>query len=247
MAYQNVRVIVVEDQPAPAARLKNLLERQEGFSYIGTASSVREAVLLIAASDPQLVILDIELGDGTAFDILKQLHPFPFQVIFATGFQEYAIKAIKFGAMDYLLKPIDELEFAAALCKVQTPGPGTAQLELMHQHYLQPERTRRMALRSGAILKIVDIDQIMYLESGTDTTFHLHGAGAVPTHKTIKDFEDLLDGTQFVRIHASYLVNIRFVDHYRPPGSIVLQNGIQLPVAARRKDSLVAYLTGKYK
>jgi two-component system, LytTR family, response regulator len=243
MTTPPVRVVLVEDQAKLAAHLRQLLECQPGFNYLGTAASVREALLLIPATEPQLLIADIELGDGTAFDILKTLHPLRFQVIFATGFEEYAIKAIKAGAMDYLLKPIDPLEFSQALQKAYQAIPNAEQVAVMHEHYLRPELTGRLALRSGGLIKIINIDDILYLESGDGVTFHMTDDQHISTKKTIKDFEGLLPAAAFVRCHASFLVNIRYVDAYQPGGDIRLKNGRAIPVAERRKDGLVAYLT----
>lgn len=243
MSADNLRVVIVEDQPALATEIKSLLERHPGFTYLATASSVVESLIVIPACSPDLVILDVELGDGTAFDILRSLAPTCFKVIFVTAFQDYAIKAIKVGALDYLVKPIDPLEFQSALLKIRSTAPPREQVDLALQQLTTPSSMQRIALRSGGIVKIVPVDQIMFLESGNGTIFHLADKQRINTNKTIKDFEDILPVRDFVRIHASTLVNVAFIDQYRPTGSVVLKDGTTLEVAARRRDGLVAYLT----
>ncbi|MCK7559386.1 response regulator [Chitinophaga sedimenti] len=112
------RVVLVEDQPKDAQLLKTYLEQQSGFIYIATATGVDDAIDLIPRCLPDLVLMDIEYGNGNAFDILNALTPLSFKVIFVSNFPEYALTAIKFGALDYLLKPLDPLELRTALAKV---------------------------------------------------------------------------------------------------------------------------------
>lgn len=242
-----VRVVLVEDQPKLAINLRQQVESIPGFVCCAIAGSVKEGLAIIPACAPDLVILDIELGDGNAFDILNELIPLSFQVIFATAFEQYAIKAIKFGAMDYLLKPIDQLELSDALGRIQNPFPSDAQLELARHCFLHPNQTGRLALRNEGIIKVINITEVMYLNSSDGTRFYLDDGQQILSKKTIKDFEDLLPAHMFCRIHASYLVNIRYIDSFQPPDIISLRNGTQLPVAARRKDGLVTYLVGKHK
>lgn len=243
-----VRVVLVEDHPGLARDLRMIMARQPGFIVVATGASVKEALLLIPATEPDLLILDVELGDGLGFDILSALWPLSFKVIFATAYQGYAIKAIKYGALDYLLKPIDEVELRAALDKFKDAEPvDPKQVALAQQQYLSPGVSGLIALRSQPHLKIVALSEIIYLQSDEQTIFHLTGNRTVAVAKPLKEYEDLLPIQQFLRPHHGYMVNLIFVEHYHHDGYLVLRNGLTIPVSTRRRMAIVNFLTGLHK
>ena len=243
-----IRVVVIDDQPVIRSDIKSFVESRPGFVVVGDCGSVQEGQILLAGTSPDLVLLDISLGDGTGFDILSQFSFLPFKVIFLTAFSEFAIKAIKIGALDYLLKPIDEVELANALKKVEdTKLTEAVQITVADQQYRQ--QNSRLVLRTQTYIQVVEYEDIMYCKSDAGyTTFYLADGRKVVTSKTIKEYQDLLPAAQFLRPHQSVVVNFRFIDRYRrglDGGVLILKNAAEIPVAARRKDDVIEAITGR--
>jgi len=117
-----IRTLIIEDEPAVRKEIQWLLKQDLRFNFIGSAANVADGLVLIKTTNPELILLDIQLTDGNAFDLLNQLNDIPFKIIFITAYNHFAVKAIKYGALDYLLKPLDEIEFKFALNKVALDG-----------------------------------------------------------------------------------------------------------------------------
>lgn len=240
MTLSPVRVVIVEDQPNIRADIQYLVERQNGFTISGACGTVREARKLIHSSKADLLLLDINLPDGSGFDILKDV-PGEFKVIFLTAFEEHAIKAIKFGALDYLLKPINEKEFSEALSKASHfLSTKKEQLHIASGYHYEGVRNR-LVLRSQDYLQIIEISQIVYCNSNAGyTTFHLNDGRKLTVSKILKDYEDILTEPAFLRPHQSYLINSNYIDGYSKEG-IHLKGGEQIPVSNRRKDVIMEF------
>ncbi|WP_119079845.1 LytR/AlgR family response regulator transcription factor [Chitinophaga alhagiae] len=240
-----IRVVIIDDEPAIRKDLQTLMQQQTGFVVAGACGSIQEARVLIPATQPDLLLLDISLGDGTGFDLLQELAP-ACKVIFITAHQHFAIKAIKYGALDYLLKPVDEEELRQALARasrMQAAEP--AQLAVAREQLKQGGLPHRIVLRSQQYLQIVAFEEIIYCQSDAGyTTFFLADGRKIVVSKSIKEYEELLPDTWFLRPHQSYLVNHRFIDRYHKDGYLVLRNNIEIPVSTRRKDFVMEYLTG---
>lgn len=244
------RTLIIEDEPYAQKELQLLLSRQDGFIWVGSCGNIGDARLLLQSTQPDLVLMDIELEDGTAFDLLQSLETIPFKIIFVTGFNDQAIRAIKFGALDYIVKPVNDGEFAEALDRVRqaaTPQETVQQLDLARA-YLQPEQAglrNRIALRDQYHLRIVTFSDILYCQSNSGyTTFFLTGGKQVVVSRSIKDHERLLPAAQFLRIHQSYIVNAEHIELYHKDGYVRLKDGTQLPVAARKRDEVMKQLSG---
>lgn len=242
-----IRVVIIDDEPAIRKDTQALLQQQPGFIVAATCGSVQEAKILIPATQPDLLLLDIELQDGTGFDILQQVD-INCRVIFITAYHDYAIRAIKYGALDYLLKPLDEEELKAALDKVRRSSfeqPQQEQLALAKQSFQQQGMQNRIVLRSQQYLQIVPFEEILYCQSDAGyTTFFLTDQRKIVVSKSIKEYEELLPNW-FIRPHQSYLVNHNYIDRYHKDGFLVLRNGVEIPVATRRKEIIIEYLTGE--
>lgn len=249
MVNSPMRVVLVEDQTPFAEELRVLIDRQPGFTYIATAASVKEALILLPLVSPDLVLMDVELRDGNAFDIIQALDPIPFKLVFVTAFKQYALKAIQAEALDYLIKPVVEAELIRALERVRKQRPiRDGDIQLAKEVFLDPLTSRRIALKSSPVVKLVDLEEIIFLESNDGgTTFSLTSSRTVRVQKAIKDYEDLLPKEMFFRIHHAFLVNTRHVDAVYPDNYLVLKNGTQLPIAVRRKEALLKFLTGTHK
>jgi two-component system LytT family response regulator len=231
-----LRVIIVEDQIGVQQDLDNFLQQQPGFIVIGSCGTVYEAMVLINNSKPDLLLLDIELPDGTGFDILEQL-PAQMKVIFLTAHEEYAIRAIRYGAIDYLLKPFNEQELQEALQKVISAQPLLQKQIDITMNSFKNKRQDQIVLWSRKLAEIVGLKEIRYLQGDNGyTTVFLGGGKKVLTTRNLAYYEELLSGTNFMRTHQSYLVNERYISRYRPKeGILYLKDGTEIPVAYRKK------------
>lgn len=240
MALSLVRVVIVEDQPTIRKDVTDLLEKMDGFVVVGACGSVKEARTIIPATRPDVLLLDVTLEDGIAFDILQDYTLLPFKVIFLTAFPDHAIQAIKVGAVDYLLKPVDKTELRNALVKVQHTLPAkAAHAGAGHLPFKDQSKFRHIVLRSADYSQIVDLDTIVYCTSDSGyTTFFLTDGKKVITSRYIKEYEELLTASLFIRPHQSYMVNFRFIDRYHNEGHLVLKDGTIIPVATRRREEV---------
>lgn len=238
-----LRVIIVEDQIAIRHDIEDFLRKQPAFIVIGACGTVHDAIVLIHTTKPDLLLLDIGLPDGTGFDILEQL-PAQTKVIFMTAHQEYAIRAIRYGAIDYLLKPLDEKELTEALQRVISAQPLLQeQIAITLHSYRKNKLQDYIALRSRQFVQIVELKEIIYLQGDNGcTTVFLNGGKNVVTTKTLKDYEELLSSTSFLRTHQSYLINELFIERYHPKeGVLCLKDGTKIPVSFRKKEMLDSY------
>jgi two-component system, LytTR family, response regulator len=238
-----LRVIIVEDMVAIRQDIEDFFRQQTDFIVIGVCSTVHDAIVLIHTTKPDLLLLDIGLPDGTGFDILEQV-PAQTKVIFLTAHQEYAIRAIRYGAMDYLLKPLDETELQEALQRVISAQPLLQeQIDITLHSYRKNKVQDLIALRSQPYVEIVKLKDICYIEVDNGcTTVFLTGAKKVVTTKTLKEYEELLSGTSFLRTHQSYLVNGFYIHRYhQKEGILYLKDGTQIPVSFRKKEMVDKY------
>ncbi|WP_118974630.1 LytR/AlgR family response regulator transcription factor [Taibaiella koreensis] len=247
-----LRVLIVDDEPIIRKDLESLLKPYTDFIVVGTCGSVVEAKILINATQPDLLLLDIQLSDGTGFDLLQSLEKISFHTVFITAFNEYAIKAIKYGALDYLLKPIDEPELKEALEKVkasrQEARDVKESLEVARAHLGNSENMAnrsRIVLRSQYFLQVVAFDEIVYCQNdGGYTHFHLIDKRKIVVSKSIKEYDELLPRQLFLRPHQSYLVNVSFIDRFHKEGYLILKGGQEIPVSTRKKEHVISFLTG---
>lgn len=237
------RVVIVEDQPPIRRDVELLVRQQPGFTVIGTCGSVQEAIVLIQSQKPDIVLLDVNLGDGTGFDILESLYDLSFQVIFLTAHTEHAIKAIKADATDYLLKPVDPEELKAALAKALRTAPLSMEdIKSAFEALKKTEDQEKIVLRLIDSIQIVQLTEVMYCDGiGGYTTFVLTGGKKIVTSKHLKEFEDKFPIKQFLRPHQSYIVNVHYIDAYLRDGNLLLKDGTQIPVSFRRKDIINDY------
>lgn len=246
-----LRVLIVDDEPIIRKDLESLLQAHKDFIVVGTCGSVAEARVLIPATNPDLLLLDIQLNDGTGFDLLQSLEKITFMTIFITAFNQFAIKAIKYGALDYLLKPIDEEELKVALDKVrnnrQQDQDVKESLEVTRSHMNQADDSTRsrIVLRSQYFLQVVAFDEIIYCQNdGGYTHFHLVDKRKIVVSKSIKEYDELLPHRTFLRPHQSYLVNVNFIDRFHKEGYLILKGGEEIPVSTRKKEHVITFLTG---
>ncbi|GAA0565370.1 LytR/AlgR family response regulator transcription factor [Chitinophaga japonensis] len=245
-----IKTIVIEDEPAVRKEIEWLVNREKDLDLLGSAAGVHSALGLIGETAPQLALMDVQLADGTAFDILAKLKEIPFRIIFITAYNHFAVKAIKYGALDYLLKPLDEEELRAALEKVRAEGVGNLeaqqqQLDIVRAYTGQKEESLedQLVLHTMEYIQLLQLKDIMYCRSeGSYTNFFLHDGRKVMVSRPLKYYDDLLPEKWFLRPHQSYLVNRLCIDRFMKSGAIVLKNKTEIPVSVRRRDYVLQQL-----
>ena len=239
--------VIVDDEKHCQDALSGILKRQHPeIELLGIAGSVEEGLELLARTKPDILFLDIEIGDRTGFDLLQSLGPTRPHVIFQTAHEGYAVKAIRFSALDYLLKPVDPDELTAALGKVTQAArlPQSPDLfkALLHNLSGASGGPTKIALPVADGLEMVDPMNILYCESDSNyTVVHQQGEKRLVISRTLKEFEDMLSEQGFVRVHHSYLINTRHVKKYirGEGGEVIMNDGTNVAVSRRKKQELM--------
>ena len=242
-----IRTLIIEDEPAIRKELEWLVSQEECLKLEATAASVGESLQIIKSRKLDLVLMDIQLIDGTAFDILNQLVDPDFHIIFITAYNHFAIKAIKYGALDYLLKPIDSEEFSNAIQKIKkikrTDYLSQIAILKAHSSVKSIDMSSSICITSLDCLQIIRLNEIIYLSGeGSYTQIHLESNKIVTASKPLKYYEDLLPSDFFIRTHQSYIVNKNFIDKYLKTGIMIMKNLSEIPVATRRKEFILDHL-----
>ena len=242
-----MNAVIIEDEPAVKRILVNLLKEYcPEIEVIGSADNVSSGITTVKNCKPELVFLDVELHDGTGFDVLKGLSFTGFQVIFITAHEKYALKAIKFSALDFLLKPIDADDLVEAVNKAKkalTSNWLSKKVKVLMQNLHQPNSTPdKIVLHDKYGIQIVETKDIIRLESaGSYTTFHLIGSSPFTVSKGLKEYEKMLDPEVFFRCHQSHLINLNFLSRYdRKNGDfLILKEDSKIPLAGRRREIMM--------
>jgi two-component system LytT family response regulator len=242
-----MKVIIIEDEPHGRETLKNLLNDYcEEVDIVSLCSTVPEGIQAIRSQRPDLVFLDIELHSGTSFEILEKIKQFDFEVVFTTAFEDYAIRAIKFSALDYLLKPIDITELREAVTKARRRREETLQNKNLYNLVKNlsdlNDSHKTITLSTSEGLEFVDVSDIIKLEAdGSYTLFHLKQNRKLLVSKNLKEYENLLSDCKFYRVHHSCVINLNEVEKYvrQDGGYIVLKDGSHANLSQKRKEKFL--------
>lgn len=208
---------------------------------IPAGDNVQSGIRAIEEHRPDIVFLDIQMPDGTGFDLLRAIPDKNFEVIFITAHEEFAIKAIKFSALDYILKPVDPEELKAAVERAlgaMSDKRDERQFEAL-QNNISAQQKRRLVLKTQESVHVVDLDQIIRCESDRNyTSFYLTEGRKILVSKTLKEFETLLIGYNFIRVQQSHLINLDYVDRYNKGngGSVVMRDGSEVPLSPAKRE-----------
>lgn len=239
-----MKALIVEDKKHIRKALIHLLASiNNEVSVVGECESVKDAVIVANACKPELIFLDINLTDGTGFDFLDQTNHLNFKVIFITAYEKFALQALKIGAIDYLLKPVDIDELKDALRKLNILSIETQkeQIKIVKQVFNNDDDTLILSLQDS--YQVINLKELMYCESDKGyTTFYLSNGKKHLASKPIKEFEDQLTQNSFTRPHQSFLVNLKFIEKYNKSGTIYLKNEVKIPVSSRKKDNFITRL-----
>lgn len=241
-----LKSIVVDDELKSRESLKKmLLTFCEGVDVLATCQNVAEGLEAIAQYKPDVVFLDVQMQGETGFDLLTKLKSIDFEVIFTTAYSEYAIKAIQFSAIGYLLKPIDINELQSAVERVKGKQEGSI-VERMQQLLQNVKTTNhenyKMALPTAEGLTFIKVSEIMYLKaSGNYTEIYMTNGHKHLVSRNLKEYEDMLSEQNFFRIHHSSLINVNFIQSYvRGEGGYVIMNdNSSLDVSRRKKEAFL--------
>jgi len=246
-----IRAVIVDDEKLARDVISNYLQDYcPDVEVVAIASSLKTAWSAIQKTSPDLVFLDIEMPDGNGFDLLNMFEKIDFKVIFVTAYSEYAIKAFRFSALDYLLKPVKIDELIDAVARVRsTKTPGiTSEIISSLLNNIRGNSPKQSTLiipniKGFEVLRVTDI--IMCQADGYCTNFHLSGNRKVVSSKNLKHFDGLLEDQNFLRVHHSYLVNLEHVTGYTRQGEILLSEGLKAFLGDAYKNEFVKKFNGK--
>lgn len=240
-----IRTVIIEDEIHLREINRMMLESNfPDIEIVGETGKVDEAVALIQNLKPNLVLCDIELEDGNCFQVLQKCKPYDFRPVFITAFNQYAIKAIKFSAIDYILKPVNEFEFCEAVQRAIDSIPEeTAEMQTdnLMSHMNNGSADKKVVLRTTDAMHLVDLNEILFCKSDNSyTTFFLKEKKEITVSKSIKEFAELFSDYNFLRPHQSYLVNLQGITKIDKTdgGFIIMENGTEIPISSRRKQAI---------
>jgi two-component system, LytTR family, response regulator len=242
-----IKAIIIDDEQycidSLAAKLK---EYEPEIELVAGISNVQDMADAVAKYKPQVLFLDINLGPFSGFDLIEKLNPPLPKIVFTTAYDHYAIKAFKFNAIDYLLKPVDAEELAQTIQKIkqiESPWPDLVHIkQTINQLRESTNGIRKLALPTLNGFELIDLNELIRLEAASNYThFFLHGDKKITISKTLKEYEDLLESDGFARIHQSHIINLKFLKSFNKgkTATITMQDGAVLDVGATRRNAFM--------
>lgn len=240
-----VKAIIIDDEQHARENLLGLLsEHCPSVHIAGLAASVEEGETVIKKIKPDLIFLDIKLSRSSGFQLLEMVGNMDFEVIFITAYDNYAIRAIKFSALDYILKPVNPDELKAAVMKMEKrieQDQKSHQLKLLIENFNRERFNSKIAVRTNEKLEFLAISSIVRLQGESNyTKIHLEGGGSLLVSKSLIEFEELLSELGFFRVHKTHLVNLNCIKSYHKSkdSCLILADNTNIPVSRRRKAAL---------
>ncbi|WP_431135306.1 LytR/AlgR family response regulator transcription factor [Psychroserpens mesophilus] len=240
-----IRTLIIDDEQHCIDRIEKLInDYGDNLKIVGACSTVDEALKKTNSLNPDLVFLDIEIHDKTGFDYLEQLGEFDFNLIFTTAFNNYAIKAFKYSAMDYLLKPIDSDDFSEAIKRLNKRISATdteVQIKLLLNNLKKENHKKTIRIPTTDGFEIIEISDIIHCQAETSYTHIFTKNNKFLVSKGIRFYEDLLKDANFFRIHNSHLVNIDHIKKYTKGkgGYVTMSDNSNVDVSTRKKEDFL--------
>ena len=246
-----LKTIIVDDEKHCSDRVAKLLSVYENqFEIVAVFSDIKSAFEGICQYKPEVVFLDIQIHDMTGFDLLRKFDRIDFDVVFTTAYEDYAIKAIRFSAFDYLLKPIDSDDFAQTIKRLTDKSrviDSTKNYDMLLQNLAHlKNNTKRIVIQTQTETLLINVQDIIRCESDINyTTIYLNTKKTIVVSKTLKDFESLLTPYNFFRVHNSHLINLEYMKSYDKGkgGYVHLSDNTVVEVSVRRKEDLMQKLS----
>ena len=238
-----MKVIIIDDEDNGRNIIRQYLSLYcDDVEIIGEANSVKSGVEILSEVTPDVLFLDIQMQDGTGFDLLEALPQRTFKVIFVTSFDQFALKAIKFSAADYILKPVDPDEFVEAVQRVQADLAKESQDNRIDQLLTNMNNFTQVGLPTEDGVQFVDVDDIVRCEAdGGNTQVFTDNGTMLVAQKNIKVYEELFADRKFLRINKTNLINTSYIDKYDKAdngGSVLMADGVSIEVSPYKKDDL---------
>jgi two-component system LytT family response regulator len=245
-----IKTLIIEDEQKSLDMLAGIIRKScPELTIAGLATNVKEGIEMIESLQPELVFLDISMPDGSGFDLLEKVAGYKFELIFATASDQHAIRAIKYSACDYLLKPIDIEELKLAVEKVvrkKRAIPNMENLQFLIQHLKRAdENFQKITLPTGNAYEIVNIKDIVRCEAdGSYTTFYLSDRRKLMISAGLKHYEELLPETEFIRVHHHHLINMNHVVRFlkEDGGYAIMSDGSKIEISRRKKEAFMEKL-----
>ncbi len=244
------RIIIIDDEAHARSCLRKMLAQYcPKAKVIGEADSVTAGISLILKKKPEAIFLDIQMKDGTGFDLLGHFPRPDFDIIFTTAFDQFAVKAFKFNALDYLVKPINPNELCRSISKAQAKRDRQLYFEQLSQliemtHNRNPKKIAISTSEGLILLKLKELTRLK--SSGSYTTFFTRDGKKVMVARTLKKFEEILPTDTFFRPHQSHIVNLNFVQGIlrEDGGYALMEDGTRIPISGRKREEFLGLLAG---
>lgn len=240
-----IKAVIIDDEQKAVKSIELIVKEYcPNVSILGSASSAAEGIQLIAETKPDLVFLDVEMPQGNGFEMLDKITVRDFDVIFITAYNHYAMKAIKFSAVDYILKPIDIYEFISAVNKIEgnrDKGHATTDFEVLLNN-LRADKPTRLAVPITEGVEFVDPKNIIYINADRSySEIFISNSKKMVVSKSLMDFQELLSDFDFFRIHKSHLINLEHVKKFiRTDGGYAeMSNGERIMISRRKKEEFI--------
>lgn len=241
------QVVIIDDEEKSRVTLSAFIDKYcPGLQITGQADGVKSGIDLIKTSEPDVVFLDIEMNDGTGFDVIEALPDPTFDVIFVTAYNQYALKAFRYSAIDYLLKPINPEELLQAVHKLSDTDRIDQIEKKLEALLLNKNKLQKIAFPSMEGVRLEEVKDIIYCESDNYYTIvHFNNHEKLVVSKTLKEYDQMLSEEGFFRIHQKFLINLTHLKNFSKSdgGFVTLSNGKELSVARRKKEELLQLLT----
>jgi two-component system LytT family response regulator len=246
---KTVRTAILDDEISNIEILKRILLDCENVEIVWTADNLDDALTYIEKEKVDVVFMDIQLPPYTSFELIPKITNLNFEIVFVTAYQEYAVRALKMAAMDYILKPFKASDIVSAIEKVRNKQNKFGEITGLVKNYFSnlPENFSKIVVHVADGYDIVDIHKIMYIEAlDSYSKIKLTGNTSYVASRSLKDFEELLTEKGFYRVHKSYLINVRhMIKIVKGVGaSIIMTDGTSIPISARKKDTFFEELKG---
>lgn len=244
-----LRTLIIDDESHIRDSLTKLLAKYcPEVTIAGEADSVANAIKAINEHHPDLVLLDIQMNDGTGFDLLSSLPSIDFKVIFVTAYDQYALQAFRFSAVDYLLKPVNPemLVDAVKRASLLIQEHHKLQIQALQENLKNIEhQNKKIILKTTENIYLLDLRDLISCESDNNYTFvYTTNSGKILVSKTLKEYEEMLTGFGFYRVHKSFLINLAHIKRFEKQdgGYVVMTNELKVPVASRKRDEMLEIL-----
>jgi len=243
------RVLIIDDEEHMRDTLAKLLDKHcPQVDVIGTAEGVKSGIEAIQLLHPDIVLLDIQMKDGSGFDLLAGFPVIDFKVIFITAFDQYALQAFRFSAVDYLLKPVNPELLVVAVTRAahMIQDHFNLQVQALEENLKSiHKQQKKIIVKTTENIHLLELKNIISCESDSSyTTIHTTEGDAIMVSKSLKEYDELLSDCGFYRVHKSHLINLIHIKRFerQDGGSIVLTNDLKIPVASRKREEMLELL-----